>query len=115
MRETNERIERFTALARRAWPAKEIEVVAHDPTYAFVDHSGEGFLVDIGPHPLALDALQAALCVLAGEPTPMEARLLALAEEATSGAREARETADEANAVARQAIDLLEAAKRGAP
>jgi len=63
----DERIERLTELSRRVWPDAEIEA---DRNQAHVGTSAEwGFAVSI-KHPRALEALEAALLVLAGEPSP---------------------------------------------
>jgi hypothetical protein len=59
-----ERIERLTELARHVWSDAEIEA---DRNQVHVETSAEwGFALSI-KHPRALDALEAALRVLAGE------------------------------------------------
>lgn len=74
--ETHEqRIARLTELARKVWPGRDVmvsqgfgdedELVGASVT---VDPLGEWEQVLACGHPLALDALEAALCVLASEP-----------------------------------------------
>ena len=70
------RIARLTELARKAWPRADAERmhVFASQSAAVGDETEE--LLFVGIHPRALDALEAALCVLAGEP-PTWARELA--------------------------------------
>lgn len=65
------RIARLTELARRVWP-DERSAEIRQPVGKAMCFGGSGYqLVGIGSHPRALDALEAALLVLAGE-TPRE-------------------------------------------
>ncbi len=63
------RIARLTAMARRVWPdevAERVTPIVHDPGhYAQLRGRRIGMLVAIHGHPRALDALEAALLVLA--------------------------------------------------
>ena len=59
------RIERLTELARRVWPGFGDEL--YTSAYGVVTGFGD-VLISVTRHPRALDALEAALLVLAGEP-----------------------------------------------
>jgi hypothetical protein len=82
---TDARLERLTELARKAWPQDACHIydssqrstgsVMHDvesQSAHVLVMAGDGshLPLRIEHHPLALDALEAALCVLAGEPLP---------------------------------------------
>jgi hypothetical protein len=64
------RIGRLTALARKAWPDEDAQIgnpKGKDPEKAGVFvASSEWTLLGVAAHPRALDALEAALLVLAG-------------------------------------------------
>lgn len=60
------RIAKLTKLARRVWPDRETGISTATGAEA-VDQRTDDLLVDIGQHPRALDALEAALLVLADE------------------------------------------------
>jgi hypothetical protein len=66
----DERIARLVELARRVWPELErSRVWTSEGCCAELELDDEGLTyIHIHPHPRALDALEAALLVLAGEP-----------------------------------------------
>lgn len=77
------RIARLTQLARKAWPhlrwsedGGESRVFAF-PEFAAVMNHQEQNMASIAAHPLSAQALEAALCVLAGEPPQWAVELAA--------------------------------------
>jgi hypothetical protein len=73
------RIAKLTEMARRVWPDREVMCEAHGGglfTMEVLRSTDDTHDLDFAAyHPRALDALEAALCALAGEPPPWAVRL----------------------------------------
>lgn len=67
------RIQRLTALARKAYRNAGLTAVEHEwhdghLGYEVLGDNEDGLMIFVRSHPRALDALEAALCVMADEP-----------------------------------------------
>jgi len=118
------RIARLTLLARRVWP--DTRVIAW-PEHIYVEDETPVQRASVFGHPRALDALEAALLVLAGESAaddvvtlaaklhggPMRARMMELATEweASAHGRRDAHAEDEAQVYFDCAAELRERAK----
>lgn len=79
------RLERLTALARKIDETAEVDIGEEHGCVTYRPMRGvTGRMVNIDAWPRAADALEAALCVLAGEPSPAQDALHALVNAAST-------------------------------